>query len=228
MNVLGIDTSSAACVLGLQTDAGFTQRNDIVGREHSRVILPTLTDLLEEANVRIADINLIVMGQGPGSFTGLRIGVGVVQGLAFGLDIPVAPVSTLACIARRQMRETGATHVLAALHARKDEVYFGAYAKQGNLVRLLGSERVASVRELVIDSSLPWVGAGDGWQLQAELEARLGRQVVSSPGVLPQARDLVDLGLAVYRDGGAVPSHKAEPRYLREHVADRPKPRAKV
>ena len=97
------------------------------GRSHSRDILPTITALLTKNKLSLRNLNYIVYGQGPGSFTGLRIAVGVVQGLAFGLNIPVVPVSSLACLAQAQYRRSGQQQIVSALHARKEEVYLGKY-----------------------------------------------------------------------------------------------------
>ena len=96
MNILAIDTSSKACVLGIATgEENFTEQK-IVDRSHSKIILPSIVDLVARAGLVNHDLDLIVFGQGPGSFTGLRIGVGIVQGLAFGLNIPVVAVSSMA------------------------------------------------------------------------------------------------------------------------------------
>ncbi|MDC6451124.1 tRNA (adenosine(37)-N6)-threonylcarbamoyltransferase complex dimerization subunit type 1 TsaB, partial [Pseudomonadales bacterium] len=99
MNILAIDTSTTACVLGIRTEDTEITRFELIDRSHSLELLPRIVTILADANLDKNDIHLIVFGKGPGSFTGLRIAVGVTQGLAFGLDIPVVGVSTLACIA---------------------------------------------------------------------------------------------------------------------------------
>ena len=106
MNILAIDTSTTACVLGVRTEDTEITRFEQIDRSHSLELLPRIVTILADANLDKNDIHLIVFGKGPGSFTGLRIAVGVTQGLAFGLDIPVVGVSTLACIAQGRFRKS--------------------------------------------------------------------------------------------------------------------------
>ncbi len=222
MNVLVLDTSSSACVLALYQGERSLDRSREAGRTHSQILLPEIETLMVDAGLSLGDIDLIVLGQGPGSFTGLRIGVGVVQGLAFGLDLPVAQVSSLAVLAQQAMRQHSARNVLAALHARADEVFAGAYEADGTTVRAVGSETVARVAELEFDER-DWFGAGDGWRLEAEFAARFGRTVPSMPDMRPQATDLWTLGMAVHRRGESRTAAQVAPVYLREQVATRPK-----
>ena len=100
MKVLAIETATNACSLGVCLDGVMTTEFAKLKRTHSREILPRISDLLTRVGVQAAELDLIVYGKGPGSFTGLRIAVGVVQGLAYGLGIPVVGISTLACCAQ--------------------------------------------------------------------------------------------------------------------------------
>ena len=136
MNILAVDTSSSACVLGVRTSNQTWTDEAIVDRSHSKEVLPRIEALLQRAGVDKSSLNLIVYGQGPGSFTGLRIGVGVVQGLAYGLGIPVVGVSSLACLAQKQLRLGNGSYGLVALTARHTEVYFGAYEARDGIMQL--------------------------------------------------------------------------------------------
>lgn len=236
MTILAIDTSSRACVLGLRTAEKTWTDETVLDRTHSKEILPRIDALLSAAAVAKSDIDLIVYGQGPGSFTGLRIGVGVVQGLAFGLDKPVVGVSSLACLAQRQWREIGSQHVIVAMTARHTEVYFGAYAvlKSGqdsrqdgatnNIVQLQGREGVFEAAEIPVqDAAVDWVGVGGGWQYDSLLTAASGVTVGHiSLEEYPQAVDLLDLGEAYAAQGLAKTAPEALPEYLREQVAKKP------
>ena len=142
MNTLVIDTSTEAQVLGLGLGDRIVEKFDIVGRDHSRIILDSIMALLDEEGIDKKQLELIVFGQGPGSFTGLRIAVGVVQGLAYGLGIPVVGVSTLACLAQGQYRLTGAANIVVAQSARKEEVFFGSYCISDGIAQLQGVEGV--------------------------------------------------------------------------------------
>lgn len=225
--VLAIDTSSKACVLGLSNSiSGETKTaTEIVGRTHSEIILPKIMALLDECSLSLEDLDLIVFGKGPGSFTGLRIGVGVVQGLAFGLNIPVVGISSLACLAQGVFRLEEKQHVIVALTARLQEVYHGTYSEREGYMSLVGEEGVCEASQVSQkDKLLPWVGIGSGWALKSEIEA--GAQVKVSQiygDTYPDALDLLSLGINAYRQGRFVDAISAQPEYLRETVADLPK-----
>ena len=223
MNVVVLDTSSSVCVLALYQGGRCLDRSREAGRSHSQILLPEIEALMAEAGIALRDVDLIVLGQGPGSFTGLRIGVGVVQGLAFGLGLPVAQVSSLAVLAQQAVRLHGARNVLAALHARTDEVFAGTYEADGGLVSLVGAETVARVADLELDPR-DWFGVGDGWQLATEFGEKLGRVAQSVPGMRPEAEDLWVLGRAVHARGESRAADQVAPVYLREQVASRSSP----
>jgi tRNA threonylcarbamoyladenosine biosynthesis protein TsaB len=127
MRILAIDTSGEACSAALLTEKGLQQRLALEPRRHADLILGMVAALMEEADLRLRDLDALAFGRGPGSFTGVRIATAVVQGLAFGADLPVVPVSTLAGLAQGQHRRQGARQCLAALDARMGELYWGRY-----------------------------------------------------------------------------------------------------
>ena len=220
MIALAIDTSTSAQVIGLRMGSEDIERFEIAGRAHSKLILPAILDLLAQAGIDKRSLDVIVFGQGPGSFTGLRIAVGVVQGLAFGLDIPVVPVSTLACLAQGEYRRSGATHIVVAQTARLEEVFFGSFEIRDGLVRAVGEERVVEASMVPHQSFDTCVGVGSGWTLKTQLEAALGaiaQQVVLE--AWPRSPDLLDLGMQAMEEGKAVSALEARPMYLREQVA---------
>ncbi|MDZ7683801.1 MAG: tRNA (adenosine(37)-N6)-threonylcarbamoyltransferase complex dimerization subunit type 1 TsaB [Gammaproteobacteria bacterium] len=191
-----------------------------MGRSHSQKILPTIESVLSEAGIGRRELDGIVYGQGPGSFTGVRITVGIVQGLAFGLDIPVVGVSTLACLAQQAYRETGATNIVVALAARAEEVYFGSYVVDSGMVRLQGVEAVLDAADAPSQSFEECLGVGSGWALRSKLETALGARATDvTVECWPRARALLELGRDGFDRGIAVPGEKARPEYLREHVA---------
>lgn len=224
MNILAIDTSTKACVLGLMKDEVCHEQTEVVDRNHSKVILPKIDGLLHEACLGKNELDLIVFGQGPGSFTGLRIGVGVVQGLAFGLDIPVAAVSSMACLAQAVFRNYQHEHALVALIARNSEVYFGSYSVVDGFVELNGSEAVIEASEIPVqDVSKSWVGIGNAWQLRTKLQSGANVDVDDIYMELyPKALDLLQLGLRRYQQGHGTTALEARPQYLREQVATPP------
>lgn len=223
MITLAIDTSAQGQLLGLQVGDTLVEKFDIVGRDHSRVVLPSILALLEEAGVDKSSLDLIVFGKGPGSFTGLRIAVGVVQGLAFGLGIPVVGVSTLACLAQGEFRRSGASNIVVAQSARKTEVFFGNYSIESGLATLQGEEGVFDAGNVPRPAFADYNGVGSGWAHRVELERALGapaNKIILEPQLA--ALDLLALGLAAYARGESTDALHARPEYLREKVASAP------
>ena len=136
----------------------------VIPRLHAQKLLPMIKDLLAEAGVELTAVDAIAFGRGPGAFTGVRIAIGVVQGLAFALERPVLPISNLAVLAQRAYREHGATQVASAIDARMDEVYWGCYREQAGEMCLAGVEAVLppEVAALPVDASGEWFGAARG------------------------------------------------------------------
>jgi tRNA threonylcarbamoyladenosine biosynthesis protein TsaB len=226
MKLLAIDTSSKSSVIGLQIDDQRWESVSLSNKSHSRDILPNISDLLRQAEVSLKDIDAIAFGQGPGSFTGLRITVGVVQGLGFGLEIPVVPVSSMAILARGEFRRSGATKIIVALAARKEEVYFGSYEIKNGLPILFAKELVTEASEAPRQNQGAWVGVGDGWVLKDQLELACGVKADKiTLDVLPQPQDLLDIGQVMIEAGEGIDAIYARPEYLREKVADVPTPK---
>lgn len=218
--LLALDTATEACSVALLHDGKITSHYEVIPRLHAQRILPMIQTLLAEAGVALNSVDAIAFGRGPGAFTGVRIAVGVVQGLAFALDRPVLPISNLAVLAQRAFREQGATHVAAAIDARMDEVYWGCYREQAGEMRLLGVEAVLSPEAVHVpaetDSAATWFGAGTGWGYAPRMPVRPAQ---SDASLLPHAVDLLALAEFAWRRGEALPADEAQPVYLRDKVA---------
>jgi len=217
LKILAIDTSTEACSAAIWTDTAVVERFEM-GAQHSERILAMVDELLTETGYAFTRLDAIAFGRGPGSFTGLRIGAGVAQGLAFGADIPVTPVSSLAALAQG----VEASRVLSAIDARMSQVYSGAYVRNGQgIVELVGSEEVTSPDDVPLPGEKNWVGAGSGWDRYHDvLLAHLGDRVTAwHKQVYPRARDVGRLGAAAYRAGAVVTAELALPVYLRDEVA---------
>jgi tRNA threonylcarbamoyladenosine biosynthesis protein TsaB len=224
MKVLAIETATNACSLGVCLDGVKTTEFAELKRSHSREILPRISDLLTRVGVQAAELDLIVYGKGPGSFTGLRIAVGVVQGLAYGLGIPVVGISTLACCAQGRHRREGDQLIVVAETARADEVFFGAYGVADGLVYPMMADAIYVADESPVLVDGLWVGIGSAWgALQSPLETALHQTMTSLESeVFPLAEDLLDLGIAAFDGGLAHDAMLAIPEYLREQVAQKP------
>ncbi|MCR3870483.1 tRNA (adenosine(37)-N6)-threonylcarbamoyltransferase complex dimerization subunit type 1 TsaB, partial [Pseudomonas aeruginosa] len=153
--LLALDTSTEACSVALLHEGRALSHYEVIPRLHAQRLLPMVRDLLDEAGVALSAVDAIAFGRGPGAFTGVRIAIGVVQGLAFALQRPVLAVSDLAILAQRAYREQGAERVAAAIDARMDEVYWGCYQLQQGEMRLAGSEAVLPPERVAV----PWDAA---------------------------------------------------------------------
>jgi tRNA threonylcarbamoyladenosine biosynthesis protein TsaB len=217
--LLALDTATEACSVALLHDGRVLSHYEVIPRMHAQRLLPMIKDLLAEAGIPLSALDAIAFGRGPGAFTGVRIAIGVVQGLAFALERPVLPVSTLAVLAQRALREQGASQVAAAIDARMDEVYWGCYREQQGEMRLQGLEAVLAPELVCLPdaASGDWLAAGTGWGSYA---ARMPVKPLLEPQVLlPHAQDLLTLaGFAWARDE-ALPADQAQPVYLRDQVA---------
>ena len=217
--LLALDTATEACSVALLHDGRVLSHYEVAPRLHAQRLLPMIQQLLGEAGITASALDAIAFGRGPGAFTGVRIAIGVVQGLAFALDRPVLPVSNLAVLAQRALRERGAIQVAAAIDARMDEVYWGCYRAEAGEMRLLGQEAVLPPEQAQAPSGSAgdWFGAGTGWGAYAE---RIALKPVGMAGdLLPHAADLLDLAGFAWGRGEAVPADQAQPVYLRDQVA---------
>ena len=222
MKLLAIDTATEACSAALYIDDVITERYALAPREHALLILPMVDELLREADIRPGQLDAVAFGRGPGAFTGLRIAAGIAQGIAFGADLPVVSVSTLAALAQGCHRERGVTRVLTAIDARIGEIYWGAYACDiEGLVRALGAECVTKPQDAPLPEGEGWCAAGNAWAVYGDaLRARLqGRVDVVDAARYPHAHDVALLAVAAYRRGETVGAEQAAPVYLRDEVA---------
>lgn len=222
MKLLALDTATEACSAALYIEGEISQRYQLAPREHSNLILQMLDDLLAEAGLSLPALDALAFGRGPGSFMGLRIAAGVVQGISLAHELPIVPVSTLASLAHIQMQQGGADRVLAAIDARMSEVYWGAYLNQAGLPVLQGKEMVVPPDQIPLPDSQGWTGVGSGWGTYHDLlQQRLGDRLSTSHGdVFPSAASIAELAVAKLAQGETgVDAARAIPVYLRDQVA---------
>ena len=231
MKILAIDTATEACSAALYIDGELTSRYQLAPREHSRLILKMIDELVAEAQLAVSEIDVIAFGRGPGSFMGLRIAAGVVQGIAFAHDIPVIPVSTLKAIAQRAYEQTQNKNILVAIDARMDEVYWCVYSLENNQWLPDAEEQVISPDKVTLperlnQSDISCIGAGTGWKTYKErLLPTVDCQLQTIlPECLPSAEVIVKLAADEFSAGNTVTAAEAIPVYLRNDVARKPKP----
>ena len=164
-----------------------------------------IDQLMVQAGVRLQDLDAIAFGRGPGSFMGVRIAAGVAQGIAFAWSLPVVPVSTLAAIAQTANAQTGAPHVLAAIDARMNEVYWGAYSlSDAGHMQLVGEELVIAPERVTLPEGREWSGAGTGWSAHGESLRRAIAPLepaLQLDDCLPSAAAIAGLAVADFQAG---------------------------
>lgn len=224
MNVLALDTATEACSAALAMDGRVLARFEVAGRTHTERMVPMVQSLMAEAGLAFAQLDAYVCGIGPGSFAGVRIGLGFMKGLALAADRPAVGVSSLESLALPALRG-GAARVLAAIDARMNEVYLGGYAADANgLPRALFEEQVGAPQAIArVDDAggTAWAGVGTGWgAYESQLRAATGAHLQSLAGeALPRAEDALAIGLPRLRAGEGLSLDTIVPRYLRNKVA---------
>jgi len=174
MRILAFDTSTGACTVALGDRTRWNERSEHADSRHSELLLPMIRSLLSEAGIALSQLDGIAFGSGPGSFTGLRIGCGVAQGLALAADLPVVGVSSLEAIAQAVHTTHGSTRVVTALDARMQEVYFAAFELEGDRWRARIEPCVLPPREVPMPDGR-WTGAGNGFAVRRRRAADGGR-----------------------------------------------------
>lgn len=227
MKLLAVDTSSLACSVALLVDGSVTERHEEQAREHTRLLVPMMRELLHEAGLVGEDLDGIVLGNGPGSFIGMRIAASVAQGLAYGSGTPIAPVSSLAAVAAEVFDATDAAEVVVAQDAHMNEVYLGAFLRDDSgLPVAMFEERLHTqtpIEELDEGGADRRVAAGFGWQRYPALLTANEDRIGNASDVLhPRASYLLPLGHALLARGGAVAPQDIAPAYLRSKVAEKP------
>ena len=220
--ILAIDTSTHACSCALNLGGVIVEHFEIIPRQHADRLLPMINSLMNEQGLTYTDLNAVAFGQGPGSFTGLRIAAGVTQGIAFGANIPVVSVSTLAAMAL-QVRKTENDVVFSALDARINEVYWGIYAVKSNGVSSISNEGLCKPEELPISvpgNPASMIGVGSGLEFLDRMP-KFYREILSDkmPAIYPRAGAIAELAAEHFLQGMTKQPEDISPIYLRDNVA---------
>ena len=228
MNLLAIDTSSVACSVALQCGEDIFERHEEQAREHTRLLMPMIREVFSEAGTDPDGLDAIVLGNGPGSFIGMRIAASVAQGLAHGASVDIVPVSSLAAIAAQVFAESDAREVVVAQDAHMNEVYLGAFRRgDDGLPEPLFPERLQDqtpIDQLDEATAGSRVAAGFGWQRYPHLATANEDLIGNMSAVLyPSARYLLALGKAGLDGELGVAPQDVVPAYLRHKVAEKPR-----
>jgi len=217
--ILIIDTSTEACSVAITHGEALYHQQDVTPRSHTKMVLPMVDAMLNKANLTLKELDAIAWGRGPGSFTGVRIGTGIMQGLALGANKPVIGISTLATMAQQAMDEHGATDVIAAIDARMNEVYWGVFKNIEGIATLVGQEMV--VKPEAIDNAAledtQYMAVGTAWSAYPALKD-IANIEVNTDILYPSSHAMAPLAKAQFRLGHAVDVDDASPVYVRDTV----------
>jgi tRNA threonylcarbamoyladenosine biosynthesis protein TsaB len=221
LNILAIETASEACSVALGVGEDLYHRFDRSPRGHAERVLPWVDELLSLSGKTLADLDVIAFSRGPGSFTSLRIGISVVQGLAWGAEVPVVPLSSL-LIAAQVAAESGVKSALVAMDARMGEVFCGRYqAGADGVMRPIGEERVCTPETAATLATAGDTGVGNGFLRYGALVDCGKRLAGLQPEVWPDARVMPSLARFWLSDHSPLPAVQAQPVYLRDRVAEK-------
>lgn len=230
--LLAIETSSETCSVALSVDGELHEVFEHAAQRHAELLLPAVSQLLSKAGLRVSELDAIAFGRGPGGFTSLRIGIGVVQGLAWAADVPVVPCSSLAAVAQLVLDQQAAgrpgapaEYVCVAVDARMQEVFYGEFEPgPGGLIRAAGEERVCAPEAVPVPGSQPFVAAGNGFARYSELGLLGATAVACHADLWPRASVIARLALDWLRDHEPLPASQAQPVYIRNDVATKSQP----
>lgn len=245
-NILAIDTSTSACSVAIQCGDETLTRHKLANREHTKLLLPMVDDLLSESGKGLSQIDAIAFTAGPGSFTGIRIGFGVVQGLAFGADLPVLPVSSIETLAYTAIRklslsfdESSSIEIIPMFDARMDEVYWAHFQLSGqqgaNVLQRVCKDSLSAPEKITpAVSENRTVHNNSGINENALINGttelivvgdgwNYGDRIDLEPTtvdseMLPEAQDILTYAIPLIQSGKAIPIEQASPVYLRDKI----------
>ncbi len=223
MNLLAFDTSTEALSIAVGRTDQVWSHSGVGGAQASATLIPAILRCLAQAGLRLAELDAIVFGRGPGAFTGLRTACAVAQGLAFGArpgGVPVLPVDSLLALAEEARHQYGVVQLVAVLDARMDQVYSAGYSWDGQRWSEPVELGLRAPQELLLPSG--WAMAGNAFAAYGE------RLAAGAAGLaaLPTAQALLRLAPELLAAGLAVPAEQALPRYIRDQVAQTTQQRA--
>jgi len=221
MNILALDTCTECCSAALLYQGTLFERVEMTTRGHSDLILGMMDDLFNQAGISLSEVDALAFGRGPGSFTGVRVGVGVAQGIAFARSLPVLPISSLQALAQDAADNTDAEYIAVAIDARMGEIYCASYRSIDGVVNLLDEERVCPPEKFLPLSNERWLGAGTGWGTYEEVLSNNFSDQLHAIQVecYPQARTVISLAKIDSDAGKLLSAEQAMPVYLRNNVA---------
>lgn len=219
MNLLAIESATESVSVALSVNDEIVERYRHAPRLHAELLLPWAEQLLTEAGIGFKDIDAFAFSRGPGSFTSLRIGIGIVQGLAWASDRPVIPVSSLAATAQTAA-DMGVDSALVALDARMNEVFTGTFEVNDNRIMIpVSDEKVCSPDDVQLPVNVETYGVGIGFERYQALQLLSENLAGVQQDIWPKASSVLKLAQEWLLTHEALPAEQAQPVYLRDNVA---------
>jgi tRNA threonylcarbamoyladenosine biosynthesis protein TsaB len=223
MNILALETSVACGSVALQIGDAILERTIDEPRTHAERLLPCIDQLLSEAGIRAAELDAITFGRGPGSFIGVRLASAVAQGLAAAAAVGLAPVSSMAALARRAALDYGneferGMHILVCLDARMNEVYLAEFDAADGYPVPRGDERLVGADALELPQQGDWIALGSGFATYPKLRAQ-GRFEQIDTTLEPRARDLLPFAQVAVSTQALIAPEDWRSAYLRGESA---------
>lgn len=224
ITLLALDTSTEACSVALWHKGEKTHLDELAQRTHTKRILPMVDELLANSGINLKQVDALAFGRGPGSFTGVRVGAGIAQGLALGADLPVIAVSNLTVMAQATFELHQAENVAAAIDARMNEVYFSQVKREKVRSELeeffqwnpVIEEQVCQPEKVLEQlSDLTAYRVGTGWGAYPQFKEN---GLEGSDIILPSAQYMLELALTDYAQNKVISALEIEPVYLRNEV----------
>lgn len=224
--ILAIETATSACSVAICGRNKAIARSQTGNNIHSQVLLKMVSDVLQEAQIQIAQLDAIAVGQGPGSFTGLRIGIGVAQGLAYGAQCPMIGVSSLDALAN----QADSGHIIAAIDARMGEAYWAEYQKEGAELRRDTELQVSPPSAIRSAGPTEVTLVGNAWsEYQDQFDAELmERASLMATQQFPDAKSLLELAGQSFARGDLIEPAMFAPEYVRDDVAKKASPKKQI
>ena len=228
MKLLALDTSSDACSVALQLGDNISEQHVVRAKEHTDILIPMIQGLLHDAGVELQELDAIVLGNGPGSFIGMRIAASVAQGLAHGSGLKIVPISSMAAVAAEVMEFYSAAEVIVAQDARVNEAYLGIYRNDGEGIPTAVTDEmlqpIEKIDGLVASNASELFAAGQAWEKYPAL-LELNRAAIAKVVDVhyPKAKYLLALGARACQLGEAIDPENLAPAYIRTKVAEKPR-----
>jgi tRNA threonylcarbamoyladenosine biosynthesis protein TsaB len=216
VNLLAVETSTELCSVALLKGGELFMEEVVAENRHSELLAAMIRKVLERSRLSALRMDAFGFGQGPGSFTGIRIACGIAQGMAFAAHRPVVPIPSLLALAD----QSNEGRVIAALDARMGEAYLAAYARNGDDWDEVIAPRIVTSASLPPLPGRSWAATGSGFDRHPWLrEAYRNSVEMRIEGDLPRARSVARLAARRFGQGAGIAPALAAPLYLRDKVA---------